>query len=68
MACFTTEIGKLDRVVVTLWFCKNPGGRESRRKIMLAAPRWQRYGKRIVGLTDVHSTRILNPVSCYQLQ
>jgi hypothetical protein len=54
MACFTTEIGKLDRVVVTLWCCKNPGGRESRRKIMLAAPRWQKYGKRIVGLTDVH--------------
>jgi hypothetical protein len=68
MACFTTEIGKLDRVVVTLWCCKNPGSRERRRKITLAVPRWQKYGKRIVDLTAVHSTRILNPVSSYQLQ
>jgi hypothetical protein len=67
MACFTTEIGKLDGVVVTLWCCKNPGDRE-RRKIALAAPRWQKYGKRIVDLTAVHSTRILNPVFSYQLQ
>jgi hypothetical protein len=66
MACFTTEIGKLDRVMVTLWCCTKPGDRKRRPK-MLAAPRWQKYGKRIVGLTDVHSTRILNPVSCYQL-
>ena len=68
MDCFTTEIGKLNRVMVTLWCCKNPDDRKRRRKIMLAVPRWQKYGKRIVGLTDVHSTRILNPVSCYQLQ
>jgi hypothetical protein len=67
MACFTTEIGTLDRVVA-LWCCKNPDDRERRRKIMLAAPRWQKYRERIVDLTDVHSTRILNPVACYQLQ
>jgi hypothetical protein len=67
MACFTTEIGKFNRVVA-IWSCKNPGDRESWRKIMLAAPLWQDYGKRIVGLTDFQSTPILKPASCYQLQ
>ena len=65
MDCFTTEIGKLNRVMMTLWCA---GDRRRRRKILLAVPRWQKYAKRIVGLSDVHSKRILNPVSCYQLQ
>jgi hypothetical protein len=38
-----------------------------RRKVIPASSRWQEYPKRVVGLTDVHSTRILNPVSCYPL-
>ncbi|WP_439496182.1 NIPSNAP family protein [Bosea sp. (in: a-proteobacteria)] len=67
IAYFTTEIGELNHVVA-LWAYDNLGEREKRRKVMLADPRWQDYLKRVEGLIDIQTTRILNPVSYSPLQ
>lgn len=67
VAYFTTEIGELNHVVA-LWGYENLGDRETRRKTMLADPRWQDYLKRVDGLLDTQTTRILNPVAYSPLQ
>lgn len=67
MARLVREISELNRVVA-LWSCRNPGDREKRSKVILAAPRRQEFPKRGDDLADVHSERVVSPVSCYQLQ
>jgi len=67
VAYFTTEIGELNHVVA-LWGYESLDDRQARRKAMLADPRWQDYLKRVDGLLDTQTTRILNPVSYSPLQ
>lgn len=67
VAYFTTEIGELNHVVA-IWGYESLGDRETRRKAMLADPEWQEYLRRIDGLLDLQTTRILNPVSYSPLQ
>lgn len=67
IAYFTTEIGELNHVVA-LWAYDSLGDREVRRKAMLADPEWQAYLKRVDGLLEVQSTRILNPVAYSPMQ
>jgi hypothetical protein len=67
IAYFTTEIGELNHVVA-LWAYQSLGDRETRRKAMLADPEWHAYLKRVDGLLEVQSSRILNPVPYSPLQ
>lgn len=67
IAYFTTEIGELNHVVA-LWGYASLDERASKRKTMLADPRWQDYLRRVDGLIDVQNARILNPVSYSPLQ
>jgi hypothetical protein len=67
IAYFTTEIGELNHVVA-LWGYDSLDARASKRKAMLADPRWQDYLRRVDGLIDIQTTRILNPVSYSPLQ
>ncbi len=67
VAYFTTEIGELNHVVA-LWGYESLDDRQARRKAMLADPRWQDYLRRVDGLLDTQTTRILNPVSYSPLQ
>jgi hypothetical protein len=67
IAYFTTEIGELNHVVA-LWGYASLDDRAARRKTMLADPRWQDYLKRVDGLIDIQTTRILNPVAYSPLQ
>jgi NIPSNAP len=67
IAYFTTEIGELNHVVA-LWGYQSLGDREIRRKAMMADPEWHAYLKRVDGLLEVQTTRILNPVPYSPLQ
>lgn len=67
IAYFTTEIGELNHVVA-LWGFDSLDVRASKRKAMMADPRWQDYLKRVDGLIDIQTTRILNPVAYSPLQ
>lgn len=62
VAYFTTEIGELNHVVA-LWGYESLEDRTTRRAAMLADPAWQDYLRRVDGLLDIQTTRILNPVS-----
>lgn len=67
VAYFTSEIGELNHVVA-IWGYASLADRETRRKAMLADPDWQDYLRRVDGLLEVQTTRILNPVSYSPLQ
>ena len=64
---FTSEIGELNHVVA-LWGYASLDDRMARRKAMLADPRWQDYLKRVDGLLEIQSSRILAPVAYSPLQ
>jgi hypothetical protein len=67
IAYFTSEIGELNHVVA-LWGYASLDERTAKRKAMLADPRWQDYLKRVDGLIDIQSSRILSPVTYSPLQ
>lgn len=67
IAYFTSEIGELNHVVA-LWSYESLNDRMERRKRMLADPRWQDYLRKVDGLIDIQSTRILSPVSFSPMQ
>jgi hypothetical protein len=67
VAYFTTEIGELNHVVA-IWGYVSLADRETRRKAMMADPDWQDYLRRVAGLLDIQTTRILSPVSFSPLQ
>lgn len=67
IAYFTSEIGELNHVVA-LWSYQSLNDRMERRARMLADPRWQDYLRKVDGLIDIQSTRILSPVSYSPMQ
>ena len=67
VAYFTSEIGELNHVVA-LWGYESLEDRTKRRAAMLADPAWQDYIRRVDGLLDLQTTRILSPVSFSPLQ
>lgn len=67
IAYFTSEIGELNHVVA-LWSYESLNDRMERRKRMLADPRWKDYLRKVDGLIDIQSTRILSPVSFSPMQ
>ena len=67
IAYFTTEIGELNHVVA-LWGYDSLDNRAKRRAAMMADPLWQDYLRRVDGLLDVQTTRILTPVPYSPLQ
>lgn len=67
IAYFTSEIGELNHVVA-LWGYQSLNDRMERRARMLADPRWQEYLRKVDGLIDIQSTRILSPVSYSPMQ
>ena len=67
VAYFTTEIGELNHVVA-LWSYQSLDERAAKRRTMLADPRWQDYLRRVDGLIDIQTSRILNPVPYSPLQ
>jgi hypothetical protein len=67
IAYFTTEIGELNHVVA-LWGFESLNDRMERRARMLADPRWHDYLRRVDGLLDIQTSRILSPVSYSPMQ
>lgn len=64
---FTTEIGELNHVVA-IWGYDSLDDRLARRKKMMADPAWQEYLKRVDGLLDTQTSRILIPTEFSPLQ
>lgn len=67
IAYFITEIGELNHVVA-LWSYNSLDERMTKRKTMMADPRWQDYLARVDGLIDIQDSRILTPVPYSPLQ
>ena len=59
---FTSEIGELNHVVAW-WSYDSFDDRMARRGTMMADPRWQQYLKRVKGMLEVQSSRILVPTA-----
>lgn len=66
-AYFTSELGELNHVVA-LWSYESLDDRAARRAKMMADPRWQDYLKRVDGMLDVQTSRILTPVPYSPMQ
>jgi hypothetical protein len=66
-AYFTSEIGELNHVVA-LWSYESLDDRAVRRATMMADPRWHDYLKRVDGMLDVQTSRILTPVPYSPMQ
>ena len=54
--------------MVALWSYQSLDERAAKRRTMLADPRWQDYLRRVDGLIDIQTSRILNPVPYSPLQ
>ncbi|MGF6970550.1 hypothetical protein OKW43_007645 [Paraburkholderia sp. WC7.3g] len=59
---FISEIGELHHVV-SLWGFTGLDDRMERRDRMQASDEWKNYLKRVDGLVDVQTSRILRPTS-----
>lgn len=66
-AYFVSEIGELNHVVA-LWSYESLDDRTKRRAKMMGDPRWHEYLKRVDGMLDVQTSRILTPVTFSPLQ
>jgi len=66
-AYFTSEIGELNHVVA-LWSYDSLDDRAQRRARMLADPLWRDYLRRVDGLIELQTTRILTPAPFSPLQ
>lgn len=67
VAYFTPEIGELNHVVA-LWGYDSLDQRAEMRAALLADPEWTDYLKRVDGLIQSQTTRILKPTDFSPLQ